>query len=326
MDKKKKKEINDFGLGNKISQSQQMINPDGTFNVIRKGKHYWSPYHSLVGISWPYFFVIVLFLFIGINVFFGFLFWLNGIESISGLEPSGSFLEDLANATFFSVQTFTTLGYGAMSPNDFWSHLIASLESLIGLMTVALLTGLIFARFSRPKAHILVSKNAIITPYKNGKSFQFRIVNKRKNKIIDLEAIVLFTCVEKHGEELQRQYHTLALERDKVPLFPLNWTIVHPITESSPLFKKSEKDLQELNGEFIVVIKGYDDTYSQLVHLNRSFPTESLIWGVKFQKMYFDVPGKGVVLHIDKINDTEPISAAQRLDSEEEENLAGGRQ
>ncbi len=308
MEKKKKKENNDFGLGSKISESHQIVNPDGTFNVTREGKHYWSPYHSLVGISWPFFLLIVLFAFIGINVFFGFLFLLTGLETISGLEPSGSFLEDLANTTFFSIQTFTTLGYGTMSPNGFWSHMIASLDSLIGLMAFALVTGLIFARFAKPKAQILVSKNAIIAPYQDGESFQFRIVNKRKNKIVDLEAIVLFTCLEKHGTEIRRSYHTLSLERDNVALFPLNWTVVHPITKKSPLYKRSEADLRRMNGEFIVKIKGYDETYAQLVHLNCSFSTQSLIWGVRFKKMYFDVPGEGVVLHLDKIDDTEPIS------------------
>ncbi len=306
---KKKKENDDFGLGSKITESHQIVNPDGTFNVVREGKHYWSPYHSLVGISWSFFLLIVLCAFIGINVFFGFLFLLTGLETISGLEPSGSFFEDLANTTFFSIQTFTTLGYGTMSPNGFWSHMIASFDSLIGLMAFALVTGLIFARFAKPKAQILVSKNAIIAPYQDGESFQFRIVNKRKNKIVDLEAIVLFTCLEERGAEIKRGYHTLSLERDKVALFPLNWTIVHPITENSPLYKKSEADLRRMNGEFIVKIKGYDETYAQLVHLNCSFSTQSLIWGVRFKKMYFDVPGEGVVLHLDKIDDTEPISA-----------------
>lgn len=303
--KEQEDEFDDLGLGAKIIQSERIINKDGTFNVVREGQFFFTPYQSLVEMSWPYFLTIVLIVFFGVNAIFGTLYWMAGLETLRGVGNTGSLLGDLANATFFSVQTFTTVGYGTMTPAGFVSHLIASLNALIGLMAFALVTGLIFARFAKPKAQILVSDCALMAPYEDGRSFQFRIVNKRNSKIIDLEAFVVYTWIEIIDSNLIRKYANLDLERQKVALFPLNWTIVHPIDKDSPLWEKSSEMLRRENAEFIVQVKGFDETYAQMVHLNSSFLPEELRWNVQFKKMYESVPGEGTVLRLDEINEVE---------------------
>ena len=315
MAKKNNGKFVDLGLGDKITQTNRVINQDGSFNVIREGKNFWAPYHSLVEMSWGTFLLIVLGAYLGINTLFGLLYVLIGLENIIGVDPSGSFLLDIAYATFFSIETFTTVGYGSTSPASFGAHVIASINALVGLMSFALVTGLIFARFAKPKAQILVSKHAIIAPYEKGQSFQFRIVNKRRNKIIDLEAIVVLSWLDE--KEAVRRYAPMPLERKKVALFPLNWTIVHAIDEQSPLYQKTSEDLHRMKAEFLVMIKGFDETYAQIVHLNSSFTFNEVIWNVKFKRMYFNVPGKGTVLRLDQINDTESIPINQRFSSKQ---------
>ncbi|MEM9921057.1 MAG: ion channel, partial [Bacteroidota bacterium] len=235
---KKKEAFEDLGFGDKLTSTKgaRLIRSNGQLNVDRTGFKVIAPYQSLVEMPWGRFLVLVLMTYIFINLFFAMLFCLVGTENLNGIEPSGP-LPAFWEAFFFSVQSFTTVGYGAVSPSGFWANVVAALDALTGLMSVALATGLIFARFSKPRANILFSDFGIIAPYRKIKSFQFRIVNKRSNKIIDLEARVTATWLEplKNGRN-KRHFETLKLERSSVFLFPLNWTVVHPIDSDSPLY------------------------------------------------------------------------------------------
>ncbi len=300
--KRKSSQFGDLGLTNRIVQSERIINQDGTFNVIRDGHDFWTPYQYLVEVSWPLFLLMVLLSYLSVNILFGLTYCVIGLDTLAGIDASGNFLEDLAHTTFFSVQTFTTVGYGAISPTSMLANIIASLNALIGLIGLALVTGLIFARFAKPKAHILISDCAVIAPYQSGKSFQFRIANKRNSKIIDLEAIVLYSWLDQDASESMRHYATLALERRRVALFPLNWTIVHPIDKNSPLWGKEAEDIERSQAEFIVQIKGFDETYAQMVHLNSSYVPDEIHWDARFQRMYEFEAGRGTILHLDLIN------------------------
>ncbi|MEL6635865.1 MAG: ion transporter [Bacteroidota bacterium] len=293
----------DLGLTNRITQANRIINQDGTFNVIRDGHRFWTPYQYLVEVSWPLFLLLVLLSYIGVNILFGIAYCLVGVETLSGIDGGTSFWDQLAHTTFFSVQTFTTVGYGAISPTGILANIIASLNALIGLIGLALVTGLIFARFAKPKAHILISDCALIAPYEGGTSFQFRIANKRNSKIIDLEAIAIYSWIDSTQLEARRQYRTLALERHRVALFPLNWTIVHPIVEGSPLWGMGVEDMERNRVEFVVQIKGFDETYGQFVHLNSSYLADEIHWNVHFRRMYEFDSDRGTVLHLDLIND-----------------------
>ena len=156
----------------------------------------------------------------------------------------------------------------------------------MGLIAFALATGLFFARFSKPKAQILFSEKAIIAPYQGGTGFEFRIANLRNNRLIDLKATVIMSWLEDVDGNMKRKFTPLPLERDKVTLFPLNWTIVHPIDEKSPFYKKTETDVDEMKAEILVMLQGYDETYAQNVHVNRSYTFFEIEWNVSFDPMY----------------------------------------
>ncbi len=296
----------DLGFGTKLTSKKRLIDQNGRLNVLRKGADSWHPYQSLVEMSWGRFFMIVALFYFGVNAFFALLFMVNGVENIAGVEPAG-WLEDFMQAFFFSAQTFTTVGYGHMSPVGWGASMIASIVALVGLMAFALATGLFFARFSKPQSQILYSEHAIIAPYHGGKSFQFRIANRRNNKISDLEAQIVATWVEEVDGEIKRQFRLMPLERTKVFLLPLNWTIVHPINEQSPLFRKDNKDCSIMNFEVLIQLKGHDETYAQTVHSNHSYTFKELLWNKKFKQMYHSDENGDTVLDLDELGDVEEV-------------------
>ena len=298
---------NDLGFGSKITEAgERLINKDGSFNIIRKGRKSWTPYQLLIGMSSLRFMLFSLLLFILINGVFASLFMLIGIEQLNGV-PKGSFINDFLYAFFFSLQTFTTVGYGGINPVGISANFIASLCASVGLIAFALITGLFFARFSKPRSHISFSKKAILTTTPTGDSFQFRVVNTRSHKIIDLEAKVVFTWLETVEGDMKRHYANLRLERGKVFLFPLNWTIVHPITKNSPLFGKTLANIAELHGEFLVMLKGFDESYNQLIHTNTSYIAKDMETGVKFHPMYTSSADSPTILHLDCIDKLLPL-------------------
>ncbi|MCB0642345.1 MAG: transporter [Phaeodactylibacter sp.] len=310
-----KQQFDDLGFGTKIgSEGARLINRDGTFNIERKGRRAWTPYQSLVEMSWMRFLLLVLGFFIAVNFFFALLFFWAGTEYMSGIDDDPWWLGFL-NCFFFSVQTFTTVGYGAISPTHITTNAIASFDALVGLISLALATGLFFARFSKPTAQIVFSKHGIIAPYQDGLSFQFRIANRRNNKIIDLEAKVTMAWTEWIDGEKRRRFAALPLERDKIFMFPLNWTLVHPIDINSPLYGKSEEDFRKSHAEFLVLIEGHDETFAQTVHTISSYTWEEVVWGVRFDRMYYPDQTGRTVLWLDKID---KISAVEGLFEEEE--------
>lgn len=301
--RKKDDQPEDLGFGTKVGgEGIRLINRNGSFNIERQGKRGWTPYQSLVEMSWGQFLCLVLLFYVGINLFFGLLFWILGVENLSGLEP-GKWWENFLNCVFFSIQTFTTVGYGSISPVGIWANVLASLDALVGLISLALATGLFFAKFSKPRAQIIFSEKALIAPYKDGWSFQFRIANRRDNKIIDLDAKVTVAWLETTENGQRRRFAGLNLERDQVFMFPLNWTIVHPIDASSPLFGWDEGTMRHLDVEFIILIEGHDETFAQTVHTVSSYTWREIVWAGKFDPMYFPGLNGKTILALDKISD-----------------------
>jgi len=172
---------------------------------------------------------------------------------------------------FFSVQTFATISYGTIHPVGIVPNLLVTIESYYSLLANALITGLVFARFSRPTAKIIFSKTAVIAPYRNISGFVFRLVNSRKNQLIELKAQVLSTrFVEKDGAMI-RSFDLLKLERERVSFLPLAWTLVHPIDESSPMFGLTEEDFEKSDVEILVLLSTMDETFAQTVHIRTSY-------------------------------------------------------
>jgi inward rectifier potassium channel len=222
----------DLGLGAKVGRSPgtRLINNDGSFNVVRRGRSVFAPYQQLVEMSWWQFLLLTVGAYVTINLVFACGFLIIGSDSLTTIDPAAPLWKRFLSTFFFSVQTFTTVGYGRIAPVGIASNALASFIALFGLISVAIVTGLFYARFARPQRLILFSEKAIVAPYgKDGKgrSLQFRIANKRDNNLINVSARVVLTWLD--GE--RRRFAPLELERDNVPLFPLNWT---PLPQKAP--------------------------------------------------------------------------------------------
>lgn len=274
----------ELGFGKNVTISGRMMNADGTFNVERQTLSYWdNTYFHLVTMPWIYFFPLVLLFYLLVNLLFTGLYLLIGTEQLMGV-PAGSFWDDCLHVYFFSTQTLTTVGYGHISPLGFGANLIASLESFAGLLSFALISGLMYGRFSRPNAKIVFSENLLVAPYREGRGLMFRMGNAQKSELIESEVQVILALnqVEEDGSTV-RKFYGLPLEIAKISFFSLSWTVVHQITEESPLWEFSAEDLSESNAEFLVLVKGTDEANQQMVHARRSYVSEEVVWNARFQ-------------------------------------------
>jgi inward rectifier potassium channel len=286
---------------------KRVINKDGQFNVRRGGRTWrdWHPYLVLISTSWPRFIVMVTAGFLVINTLFALMYAAAGLEHLKNADAPTAWLR-FTNAFFFSAHTLTTVGYGNMWPIGAVANTIAVMESLSGVLGFAIATGLLFGRFSRPSARFGFSKTMIVAPYKGGTSLQFRLVNRRTNNIVDLEARLLLMQVESCNGKMERKFLQLDLERTSILFFPLTWTVVHPITPSSPLFGKTAADLEGLQAEVLILLKGFDDTFGQAVQTRYSYRYDEITWGAKFAKA-FEVEESGdLLIEVDKVSATEP--------------------
>jgi inward rectifier potassium channel len=189
-------------------------------------------------------------------------------------------------AFFFSTQTLTTLGYGQMSPTGLGANIIASLEAFIGLLMFALLTGLLYGRFSKPKAKLIFSKNALVAPYKETeKGLMFRLANAKRSTITNVAARVVMSYVVTHNKDKVRKYFNLPLELDKISLLTTSWTIVHPLNDESPIVQLKKEDLEMSDVELIIQIEGFDETYNQQVSTRTSYVFSEIIFNAKFKRI-----------------------------------------
>ena len=280
----------DLGFGSVVGREsrKRLLNRDGTFNVARSGLGWLEALapHELLRISWPNFIGLIAGVYLLLNLIFAAAFVAFGPDDLlgPGIQMLGG---KLSQAFFFSIQTFATIGYGQVGPNGMAANLIVTVEALVGMMYQALATGLLFVRFARPRADILFSRLAVIAPYNDGLSLQFRIANLRRNEIIELEAQVLFSAMEPDGRGgTVRRYSQLPLERNKVVFFPLAWTIVHPIDAASPLSGKTREDLARAGAEVLVLLSGIDETFEQSVHARSSYVSDEIAWNARFTSMY----------------------------------------
>ena len=284
-----------FGAVASTDSSRRLLNKNGTFNVRRVGLGWLeaqSPYHAALAMTWPRFLVAVVLVYFSLNVLFASLFWLCGPEALVGAAPremGGQYWR----AFFFSVETFATIGYGEISPVGFPAHMVMVSESLVALMSQALITGLLFARFSRPTAAIRFSSNMVVAPFLGGRGLMFRIANRRDNQIIDIQARVSCSWLEAGARGIGRRFQLLELERSTVVFFPLAWTLVHPINESSPLWGLSEAELRAKDFEFLAIVNGVDETFAQQVHTRSSYKPAEIVWGAKFRNIFNPPDAKG---------------------------------
>jgi inward rectifier potassium channel len=299
-------EVRDLGFGSRVVQLSRtrLLNRDGSFNLQRTNRAGWRAllsYHGLLMMPWWKFHVVLVASFASINAFFAAAFTLAGSESIHGAAQT-AWASRFAENFFFSVQTFTTVGYGGLMPQGAVGNIIAAADVFVGLLAFALATGLLFARFARPTAKIVFSDTAIIAPYRGGQAFEFRIVNGRDNQLIEVEVSILFSYwVEVDGTRRKR-FDDLALERKKVALFPLTWTIVHAITPDSPMAGMSATDLVDAEAEFIVMISAIDETFAQTVHARSSYRYDEIVWNAKFSDILRTLDDGEIAVDLHRLN------------------------
>ena len=234
-------------------------------------------YHALLTVKWRTFLATVVFSYAGINVLFA-LLYMWGEGNIAATR-SGSF----ADAFYFSVQTMATIGYGKMYPQTDFANILVTIEAMIGTTGLALTSALMFARLARATARVLFSKVAVVAPYEGTPALMFRAVNKRHNQIMDAHMAVTLLRGEMTAEgETMLRFHDLPTVRAHNPIFALPWTVIHPIYAASPLAGHTAESLATEQFEILIVLSGFDDTFSQQVHARHSYLAEDIRWNARF--------------------------------------------
>ncbi|MBC7401030.1 MAG: ion transporter [Mucilaginibacter sp.] len=305
----------DLGFGTQaVTKSQRLINQDGSINVKRKGISFFNTsnnYHTLITMSWGKFWLLVLTGYLIANLIFASIYVSLGTGTLDGTMDGIddlSYFHRFMDAFFFSAQTISTVGYGHIFPKGMAANSIAALESMIGLLAFALATGLLYGRFSRPSAKIKYSEHLLVAPYRDGKGIMFRLTNLRRNTLIDLQMEVIFSYNEDVNGKPERRFLSLELERKRVSILTLSWTVVHPLNDDSPLKDMTAAEMETTGATFAVLLKAFDDTFSQTVHSRTSYMYNEMVWGAKF-KPTFDRDEEGrIVLNLDKIDDYDLVS------------------
>jgi len=300
--------IKDPGFGYKSAKAaRRMVNNDGTFNLTHHNKRFSFSelYSRLLAMPLKRFVLLALSVYIILNLFFATIYYLIGIEELS-IEKTNPF-QDFLHAYFFSAQTLTTLGYGFISPHGNWAALVSSFEALIGLMCFALLTGMLYGRFSKPRAAIRFSDSVLLRPFKEKRAIMFRLMNKRANIMIEPEVSVTLALTEGEEGEMKRKFFKLSLERDKIMYLPTTWTLVHEIDEKSPLANYSDEEILNLHAELLILVEYYEESFAQNVYQIHSYSFDQLIYNKKFKPaFYFDDLGEAILDH-NKLNEVEDI-------------------
>jgi inward rectifier potassium channel len=261
---------------------------DGQFEIMGMGAWYYhwrDPYHLLLTIPWTGFFILIGIFYITINAVFAVAYWLGG-DCIANAHP-GSFLD----AFFFSVQTLASIGYGAMYPKTTYANIIVTIEAIVGVVGIAMMTGLAFARFSRPTARVIFSRVAVITAHDGIPTLMFRTANQRRNMILEAQMRVYLMRDEVTAEgQFMRRIYDLSLVRNQTPSFSLGWVVMHMIDETSPLYGMTPESLLQTHTLLMVSVSGIDETVAQIVHARHSYSANEILWNNRFVDIMHQTP------------------------------------
>jgi inward rectifier potassium channel len=311
MDKRKFVNIDTTGFGVQAQNSgRRLYNKDGSPNVEKRGVKLidrLSWYHTMLTMPRWRFWLSLSALFIGINLFFGSIYYLLGTDLLSGIQK-GSEFKKFAESFFFSAQTFTTVGYGRISPTGLATNTIASIEAFFGVLTFALATGLFYGRFSRPRAFLYFSEKCLISPYKEGTALMFRVAPFKNSHLIEAEVkLTAAFRVDENGREVNK-FYSLDVEFSKINSLVMNWTIVHAFNENSPLYRLSLQDMKTQQMEIMVFLKAYDEVFSNTVIARSSYTADEIIEGARFVPMYHaSSSGETTILEVNKLNEIEKV-------------------
>ncbi|MDF5737467.1 MAG: ion channel [Nostoc sp.] len=292
-------------------KQQRLIPPiqiqvrDGKFEIMGMGAwhSYWrDPYHLLLTIPWTAFLILIFTSYITINALFA-LAYLIGGDCIANAR-SGSFLD----VFFFSVQTLASIGYGAMYPKTTYANIIVTIEAMIGLVGIAVTTGLAFARFSRPTARVVFSRVAVITPQDAMPTLMFRSANKRRNMILEAQMRVYLMRDEVTLEgQFMRRFHDLKLLTNQTPSFTLSWSVMHVIDEFSPLYGMTPESLIQTNTILIISLSGLDETVAQVVHARHTYGAHEILWNNQFVDIFHQTPDGNRYIDYNRFHDVFPL-------------------
>ncbi|HJW15605.1 MAG TPA: ion channel [Flavisolibacter sp.] len=302
----------DTGFGNQPGQfGGRFMNKDGSFNLKKTGAPYFkraSFYSYLLEISWLKFITLVLLFYLVVNLLFAMGYLIIGEDQLQGLVSKG-YWSRARELFYFSTQTFTTVGYGRINPIGDSSDLLASIQAMGGWLFFALVTGLLYGRFTRPQAFIDFSEHALIAPYSTGRALMFRLVPYKSNHhLSDVQVVVNLSYVMLKDGKPEYAFFKLGLERSRVDMFNMNWTVVHPIDEQSPLVNFTKEDLEKADVEVLVQVSGFNPIFSNIVMRRTSYTYEEIIWGAKFKPMYHESEdGRTTILELNKLNHYEPV-------------------
>jgi inward rectifier potassium channel len=299
-----------FGVNSEDSSGRFYDRKSGSANVIKRGiglLNRYSWYHTMLAMPRTKFLWLLLIAYIIVNLIFAGIYYMIGIDHLAGVKQ-GSDIKNFSEVFFFSAQTFTTVGYGRISPVGFAASAVSTFEAFLGLLSFAIATGLFYGRFSRPRAFLSFSHNALIAPYKDGIALMFRMAPYKNNLLSEAEVKVnLAMQLEENGKMVNR-FFNLDLEISKINALALSWTIVHPINEKSPLYNFNYTDMVNAKIEALVFVKAFDEVFSNTVVQRFSYIASEVVWGAKFRIMYHaDEKKKATVLDLNKLNDYEKI-------------------
>ena len=307
-------EDRDLGFGSLAQRgNHRLVNRDGSFAVSRQGGRWHrslTAYHALLTMSWRRFLLMAALTYAGFNLLFGLAYLACGPGAIAGPPPEDpSMGGPVLRAFILAVHTSSTVGYGQLVPASVPAHLVMTVQAFLTLVLVALGTGIVFARFSRPNADLAWSEHAVVAPYRGIRAFMVRVANRRENQIVDMQAKLILTLFEERDGKRHRGFYELELERRKVSFLPLSWTIVHPIDEASPLHGLTAEDCERLRVEVVLLLRGRDATTAQDVHDWTSYAGDQILFGEKFANI-FEQQGEDGPLTMDvrRIDEHEPAA------------------
>ncbi|MGQ0737773.1 MAG: ion channel [Bacteroidota bacterium] len=302
---------NNTGFGtNSSSTGGRFINRDGRPNVIKRGvgildRYSW--YHTMLGMKRGKFLLLLFLIYISVNLVFAGIYYLIGIDHLAGVK-AGSPLKNFTEVFFFSAQTFTTVGYGRISPVGFAASAVSTFEAFLGLLSFAIATGLFYGRFSRPQAFIRFSDKVLIAPYRDGTALMFRLAPFKNNSLSEVEVRVTMAITTEENGKLTDKFFDLPLEISKITGLALSWTIVHPVDDKSPFYGLTKEDIVTTDIEIMVFVKAFDSVFSNTVVARTSFVSAEIIWGAKFKMMYEPNHDKTkTILKLDMLNDYDEV-------------------
>jgi inward rectifier potassium channel len=303
----------------KMSRHIRVRSGQFEFVKLNAKKFDWrDTYHLILTLSWPGFAGFVFGIYLLINLVFAALYML-GPHAIAEMAP-GSF----SDAFFFSVETLATVGYGHMYPESFYGHLIAMLEIIVGMFGLAVITGLIFVRFSRPTARIQFSKVAVIAPFDGVPHLMIRVANLRHQAMVEPEfhMILLRNVITAEGDDVRR-FRSLKLDFDHLIAFPAVLTVRHRIDKASPLFGMTPQDFQQQDIRIMASIVGVDTVIVAPVQSFGDYNYDQIRWNQRFVEIYDQNEEGQYTVDYARIDEVEDIAPIQNVTKGQEEQMVG---